>query len=611
MNYTQNKNNETFCNCCPARLELAGRLFRRLASSLLLGSFLTVVGDVNAQNYPQTIDPTPSSFTAVQLKSVGTGTVRSGSVNNTRAYNSFAPAQTVADAPSNHNTRVSQAASVTRSNGVVQTSIQIPQTEASVTYDRRGLGAQRAGAASDVRSQVAANKLGYESTTRYRSAAVSPQYAQNAAQPETLAEATRIALAESRSQRALALKNGASRSTVQAARSLKNPKITNTTSYVGMINQPTTVSDIDLSSTAAELSAAIPELAPIISQFPTNYQIDTPLCDKNFVTTVTAVTLPVYLGGRVDALTKAAEAMAQAAQAGEEVGEQTVKFQISEAYFLVLRTRQLRQVAIEAVETAESHFADSERMCNVGLLTRNVVLAAQVAASEARQAELKVANAQQLAEAAYNRLLWRPLDAPVYIADMELGPASGDLAALTAQAVQSRAELQALSAESRALQAQERVARADVLPQVALVGAYSYFENSHMSENSNATAAVGMTWTPVDGGTSRARQNAARQNAMAMARVRDEAESAIRLQVRQAWLAEQEARQRVEVASVAVQQAEENLRVVTRGFQEGTVNHTETLDAATMCTAAKSNYTNARYDAILAAQRLRFAVGTL
>ncbi|MBR5759019.1 MAG: TolC family protein, partial [Thermoguttaceae bacterium] len=262
-------------------------------------------------------------------------------------------------------------------------------------------------------------------------------------------------------------------------------------------------------------------------------------------------------------------------------------------------------------QTAEEHYSDSERMFDVGLLTRNVVLAAQVALSETRQTELKVANAQQLAEAAYNRLLWRPLDAPVVIADVELGAPLGDLETLTSQAVQTRGELQVLSAESRALQEQVRVARADVLPQVAVVGAYSYFENSHLRDNSNATAAVGLTWTPIDGGTSRARQNAARQNAMAVARVRDEAESGIRLQVRQAWLAEQEARERVEVARVAVEQAEENLRVVTRGFQEGAVNHTETLDAATMRTAAKSNYTNACYDAILATQRLRYAVGIL
>ncbi len=498
------------------------------------------------------------------------------------------------------------------SQGVVQTSIQIPQSGASSATAVRIADTQLGS------SQVYAGN--YRPTTGqgvitgsvpyYQAASVAQHYSQQA-QVETLEEATRIALTESRSQRALALKNGASRSDVAAARSLRNPKISNTTSYTGILNQPTTVFGADWSAEANALKEKFPDLAPIISKFPTHLDVDVPIADKDFVTTVTAVTLPIYLGGRITALTRAAEALAQATAAGEDVGEQTVKLQVAEAYFLVLRTRQLRQVAIEAVQTAEGHCQDAEKMYNVGLLTRNVVLAAQVALSETRQTELKVANAQQLAESAYNRLLWRPLDAPVSIADVELGAPMGDLDALTVQAVRSRGELQVLAAEARALQEQEKVARADVLPQVAAVGSYSYFENSHLRDNSNATAAIGMTWTPIDGGTSRARQNAARQNAMAMARVRDEAESSVRLQVRQAWLAEQEARQRVEVARIAVDQAEENLRVVTRGFQEGAVNHTETLDAATMCAAAKSNYANARYDAILAAQRLRCAAGIL
>ena len=160
-------------------------------------------------------------------------------------------------------------------------------------------------------------------------------------------------------------------------------------------------------------------------------------------------------------------------------------------------------------------------------------------------------------------------------------------------------------------QAQAKLARADVKPQVAAVGAYSYIENSHMTGNSNATAAVGVTWTPFDGGTSRARQQAARQNAMAAARMREEAESNVRMQVRQAWLLQKEAHERVEIAQIAAEQAEENFRVATRGFQEGTLNHTEALDAATMLTAAKSSYTNAQYDAILATERLKSAVGTL
>lgn len=437
-----------------------------------------------------------------------------------------------------------------------------------------------------------------------------------AVQEETLEQALQNAVEQSRTQRALALKRGASQSATTAARTLRNPKISNTTTYVGLLNQPRSKTDVDLSGTMGTLAGSLPSdvlsaVAPALSSLPTQMQIATPLVDKNFVTTVTSVTVPIYLGGRVEALAQEAEAMTQAIEAGEEVDLQKVKLETIEAYFLVLRTRSLRQVAIDAVETAKSHLDDATRMENVGILTKNVVLAAQVAYSEARQTELRVATAQKVAETAYNRVQWRPLDSPVALQDREPEAPLENVEELMNAAVATRGELKALSAEGRALQAQVNVARADVRPQVAALGAYSYVENSHITANSNATAAIGVTWTPFDGGTSRARQQAARQNAMAVARMREETESEVRAQVRQAWLLQKEARERIDLARIAVEQATENHRVVTRGFQEGTLNHTEALDAATRLTAAKSSYANAKYDAILATERLRSAVGNL
>ena len=350
-------------------------------------------------------------------------------------------------------------------------------------------------------------------------------------------------------------------------------------------------------------------IAPALAGMPTQLPVTTPLVDKDFVTTVTSVVIPVYLGGRVRALAQEAEALTQAIAAGEEIDLQKVKLEATEAYFLVLRMRSLHQVAVEAVATAQSHLNDATRMEKVGVVTRNVVLAAQVAYSEAQQVELQVATAQTIAETAYNRVFGVRSTRPSFS-----GPRAARLLAtwtLMDAAVATRGELKALSAERRAFEAQVNVARADVRPQVAAMGAYSYVENSHMTANSNATASIGVTWTPFDGGTSRARQQTARQNAMAAARMREEAESGIRMQVRQAWLLQREAYERIEIARVAVEQAQENHRVVTRGFQEGVLNHTEALDASTRLTAAKSGYTNAKYDAMLATEHLKSAVRNL
>ena len=463
-------------------------------------------------------------------------------------------------------------------------------------------------------------------TSEPQTAAPRPKYAQNAEnrardaaleqRPETLEDAVRVALIESRAQRALALKRDAAQSATEAAAALRRPKINATASYVALVERPTTVSDVDLTNAVSQFAGSLsPEtiaaIGPALANFPTSFQIATPLTDRNFVATSTTATIPLYLGGRIRALEETASATTQALAAGVEVGEQSVKLAATEAYFLTLRARRLHDVAVEAVQAAQEHLRNAEKMENVGVATKNVVLAAQVALAEAQQLELRVGNMQSLAESAYNKTLWRPLDAPVLLADVELDAPLGDFETLAETAVRTRSELRALNAETRALQAQVKLARADVLPQVAAVGGYSYFQNSRMKENSNAGAAIGVTWTPFDGGVSRARQQSAQQSATALARLREDAEANIRLQVRQATLAETEARERLNVARAAAEHAEENYRVATRGFQEGTLNHSEVLDAATMRTAAKSALANAKYDAVLATARLKFAVGIL
>ena len=84
------------------------------------------------------------------------------------------------------------------------------------------------------------------------------------------------------------------------------------------------------------------------------------------------------------------------------------------------------------------------------------------------------------------------------------------------------------------------------------------------------------------------------------------------MQVRKAWLDEQETRDRIRVTETAIEQSEENLRVAKLRFDQGKGTNTEVLDAESARTETYSNYYNALYDAILATLSVfGRAVGTL
>jgi outer membrane protein TolC len=124
-------------------------------------------------------------------------------------------------------------------------------------------------------------------------------------------------------------------------------------------------------------------------------------------------------------------------------------------------------------------------------------------------------------------------------------------------------------------------------------------------------AGVGVQWALFDGGQSRKRAAALERNRRATEQQRDDVESMIALQVRQAWLGVDETRKRVQVTADAVDQAEENLRIARERYGAGLGTQTQLLEAETLRVQALTNRDNAVLDAGLARLRLARAVGSL
>ncbi len=417
---------------------------------------------------------------------------------------------------------------------------------------------------------------------------------------ETLDQAWATATSESRRLQASTQQIEAARSEGNAARAARMPKLNNTTAYVALSEQPKFTTDLGIDTAA---------LGPIGALFPS--KIESPISNKNFAVSLTTVTVPVYTGGKISGMIAAADAQTMATESQHKGNVQDLKLEVAETYLMVLRTQRLVEVAQQAERSLAAHQRDVENLRTAGVVTQNATLAADVAHADSQQKVMQAENAYATASAAYNRLLWRPLDAAVSLADLDIPPFSGDLAALTQTAVDNRSELTQLSAQSRALEAQSDVHRADRLPSVVAGAGFNYLENEAITPDGIFGGGVAMSWTPYDGGISRAQQTAAVHNATAVAKMREELRTGIELQVRKCWLDEQETRKRVQVAIVAVKQADENVRVVTQQFREGLANHTEVLDAETLRTQAWTNLCNATYDAIAATYRLQRATGKL
>lgn len=323
------------------------------------------------------------------------------------------------------------------------------------------------------------------------------------------------------------------------------------------------------------------------------------------------VTWPLYTGGRLTNAAKAADATLAAAQTEVERTRQDLKLSVAEAYVSVLRAKHLLALADSNVTTLSAHLRDVNAFLETGLVARSDALAARTAEASAWQDRLRAATALEIAQASYNRLLGRALEAPVTLEDQVSVPeAEGADVSVPASAA-NRVELVGLAQQGAALQFQSAAALAAGRPQVVLSAGYSQIQNRYLDKDALWNMGVGLSWELFDGGVHRSQADALRARAAAVAALHAELESQIALQVHAAKLLREESRSRIAVAATAITQAEENLRVARDRYQSGVGSHTEVLDAETLRIKSGSNHFNALYDHMLAVQRLKRANGEL
>jgi len=407
---------------------------------------------------------------------------------------------------------------------------------------------------------------------------------------ETLPEAWQVALAAHQRIAAAEARTEAARFGVEGARAERFPKL-------------------DLSGGFTQFDTA-PRFV-----FGDSFASPKLFSNDNLAMATAQLSMPLYTSGMISNGIEAAALMETASQDQLEAVTQDIKLGVAQHYLDVLRAQSALDVAKTSVTSLQSHTADTENRYKLGAVSRNDFLAASVSLANARQAELQAHSRLDLANAAYNRFLGRPMDAPVSLEpDPHLDAllaAGEDLDGLTELAMKNRSELGGMVSNADALRARSEAERARMRPQVAVSGGYSYLENQVLDQDQFWFVGVNLTWSLFDSGRSRSRAAALEEQAAALDHDQADLRSMIALQVRQAWLEREDARNRGTVADAAVAQAIENLKVVRDRYQAGASTNTEVLDAEALRAQSLNNRDNARFDLELARLRLSRAIGEL
>lgn len=325
-----------------------------------------------------------------------------------------------------------------------------------------------------------------------------------------------------------------------------------------------------------------------------------------------AADVELFSGGRNVATVRRAQASVVAAEAILLTEQFAIALAAKEAYFAVLRARDLIRLNEDQIDQADQQLAAAERRLEVGRATRSDVLRARLELSNARQALLQ--SMTQRRDAMYR--LGRTVGAPGPVAaveppDLTPGPLALSAEALREVVLEAAPILVSARADMGVARAGLSQARAEYFPRVGARGGYNWSNNEFGLDQGLTSWSTRLSVSyPLFNGLQREADvdRATARLTVAEARAADAAR-AVQAELESLVAALELAEARLAILNESVEVAREDYRVQQERYELGAATILELVSSQIARARAENDLINARYDYQIARARLESLVG--
>ena len=412
------------------------------------------------------------------------------------------------------------------------------------------------------------------------------------------------------------------------------PKVSATGAYMYTSRELSLLNDeqkTTLSNIGTGLSAVVPNLAPMSSAINTAGQgvVDALHTDTRNAGVVTVMlTQPIYMGGKIRAYNKITQYAEEAAGTLYDKELQDIIVDVDEAYWNLVALYSKKKLAEGYKALVDKLEGDVEKLVKEGMATKADLLSVKVKVNEAGVTLIQVNNGIELSRMNLCRICGLDMNEPVEVEDAideknqnanimgQVDMVSSKSDHLVQQAESNRKELQAMGLQNRIYDEKIKLARAEYLPKVALMGGYlasnpSVFNSFERKMKGMWNVGITLNVPILTWGDRSYKVKSAKAEALMLRYETEEVKEKIELQVNQCRQKLQESMERYQTTLRSVDEAEENLRYANLGMKEGVITLSNVMEAQTAWLKAKSEWVNAQVDVRLANLYLRKAVGSI
>lgn len=310
---------------------------------------------------------------------------------------------------------------------------------------------------------------------------------------------------------------------------------------------------------------------------------------------------PLFVGALFPGLA-IAQRNAAAAREGLRKNVQGTTFNATQAYYDVLKTQKGVEAMEQAREMAQSHRDKIEAMASSGASTQADLMRAEVQLANSELALTRAKNAFEIAKNSFNNVLGRKPNEQVKL-DLEISNpkevVSPDYDRLIVIAMDNRPDWKQYQLGRQMAEDSIHLAQTDYLPAVMLTGSSGYNEIDYPTYVSSAhswTVVGAASWTLFNGfnTTNRVREASARLEEQIANE--DQLSNNIALEVRDAYLDLNSAKESIISSKKALDSAKESLRVSNLVYNSGAGTNLEVINAQISLTQARLNYYQSLYE---------------
>ena len=363
-----------------------------------------------------------------------------------------------------------------------------------------------------------------------------------------------------------------------------------------------------------ETGQPIPETVALIPKEAMTYNI------HNVFFGAITLTQPIFMGGKIAAMNRLTHYAEDMAKRVHNQAAENVIYAVDGSYWLVVSLKAKQKLANSFVNLLDTLRHNVELMVQNGVATRSDLLNVEVKLNQAQVDQTKVDNGLVLARMALAQVCGLPVNTVFRLADedAEFVDAATPIATSynMADVYARRQDLQAMESGINMLRQKEKVALSDMLPKVALIGAYT-FSNPNMFDGFrrrfSGAFSVGATLSiPLwHWGGNYYKYKAAKAATRMAEFTYEDARDMVDLQVSQSAFKAQEAVKTYNTTLTNLEKANENLRQANLGFREGVMTTDNVMEAQTAWLKANSEKIDAMIDVHLCDVYLSKVLGTL